>query len=266
MRDSSNPDFIEALARGLDVIRALGAGRLAQSLSELSTTVGLARPTTRRILITLTELGYVRASENLFSLAPRVLELGMAYISAGNIWELSRPHLVELTRDVDQSCSIAQLDGCDAVYVSRVTLPKLVTLSVTVGTRFPAYATSLGKVLLAALTSDELEQTLALESRSDVIPSWRPTSEELEAELRGVRARGYALTDQQLAPGILSIAAPIRDGQGAIVAAININTHAFETSVETLTETYLPRLLVAATAISADWANWATRPEETLGR
>jgi len=265
MRDSSNPDFIEALARGLDVIRALGSGARAQSLSELSTIVGLSRPTTRRILITLTELGYVRANENLFTLAPQVLELGMSYISAGNIWELSRPHLIELARDVDQSCSIAQLDGSDAVYVSRVALPKLVTLTVTVGTRFPAYATSLGKVLLAALTPAELEQTLAINSRSDVVPSWRPTPDELAAELRGVRARGYALTDQQLAPGILSIAAPIRDGNGSVVAAINVNTHAFETTVGTLTETYLPRLLTAAAAISADWAAWASRPEKVSG-
>lgn len=263
MRDNSNPDFIEALARGLDVIRVFGPAQREMSLSEVSSAVGLARPTARRILITLAELGYVRASDSVFSLTPRVLELGMAYISGSNVWELTRPHLVDLVHQVGESCSIAQLDGSDAIYVSRVAVPKLVTLTVSVGTRFPAYATSLGKVLLAALTPEELARTLAIPSRADVTPAWRPTDDELEVELRGVRARGWAVTDQQLAPGIRSIAAPIRNGQGDVVAAVNINTHAFETSFDTLTESYLPLLLRTAGAISADWAQWDARPERT---
>ncbi len=259
-RETSGPEFIEAIARGLDVIRAFGTLGQSLSLSELSAATGLARPTVRRILLTLDELGYVRATDGTFSLTPRVLDLGMAYVSASSIWEIARPHLEELSRSVGQSCSLAELDGSDVVYVARVAVPKLVALSVTIGTRFPAAATSLGKVLLAALPADELERVLAVPSRASVTPSWNPDAQEIEAALREVRAAGWALTDQQLAPAIRSIAAPVRDGSGRVVAAVNVNAHAMETSVETLVTDYLPKLLTTASALSADWARWQSRP------
>ena len=260
MRESTGPEFIEAIARGLDVIRAFGATGQSLSLSDLSTSTGLARPTVRRILLTLDELGYVRSENGSFSLTPRVLDLGMAYVSSSSIWEIARPHLTSLSEAVHESCSLAQLDGSDIVYVARVAVPKLVALSVTIGTRFPAAATSLGKVLLAALDPAELARVLAIPSRSSVVPSWRPDAAELEASLREVRAAGWALTDQQLAPAIRSVAAPVRDGSGRVVAAVNVNAHALETSVETLVGSHLPRLLTAAGAISADWARWESRP------
>lgn len=261
---NGNPDFIEALARGLDVLRAFDRERPELSLADVAGRAELARPTARRILITLTELGYVRSAEGAYSLTPRVLELGMAYVTASNIWELSRPHLVELSQQTRESCSIAQLDGSDIVYVSRAAVPKLVALSVSIGTRFPAVQTSLGKVLLADLAPAELDRVLALASRSDVVATWSPSRAEIDAELRQVRAKGWALTDQQLAPAIRSIAAPIRNGHGEVVAALNVNTHALETTVETLIDEHLPHLLRSASAISADWARWDSRPVEQI--
>jgi IclR family pca regulon transcriptional regulator len=260
MRRDTGPDFIEALARGLDVLRGFQPGKPYMTLSEVAAEAQLARPTARRILITLQELGYVRSDDNGFSLTPRVLELGMAYIGSRNLWQIAEPHLCDLVSQTRESCSIAQLDGSDVVYVARVAMPKLVTLSVTVGTRFPAAQTSLGKVLLAALDGPELDRVLALPSRSGIEPRRHPERDELDEILRGVRAKGWAVTDEELALGIRSVAAPIRNGQGRTVAAVNVNAHAAETSVEHLTEHHLPLLLRTAGDISADWAAWEARP------
>jgi IclR family pca regulon transcriptional regulator len=263
MARDAGPDFIEALARGLDVLRCFQPGRPVMTLSEVSTATGLARPTVRRILLTLAELGYVRAAERGFALTPRVLELGMAYINALGVWDLARPHMQRLVDQTGESTSVAQLDGGDIVYVARVAVPKIVTLAVTVGTRFPAPATSMGKVLLAALRPAELDEALAAASRSGVTAKWRPDRAELERVLREVRARGWALADEDLAPGIRSVATGVRDGHGEVVAALNVTVHAAETSVEKLTEEHLPRLLRAASDISRDWALLGTVPLAT---
>ena len=264
MRGQTGPDFIEALARGLDVIRAFGTNRPSMSLSEVAVATGLARPTARRILLTLEELGYVRAAGGVFTLTPRVLELGMAYIGSTSIWELARPHMEALVARTGESSSLAQLDGSDIVYVARVAVPKVITFAVTIGTRFPALQTSLGKALLAWLPPDDLEKALAEPSRSGISPRWNPNVEERVHELREVRTRGWALTDEQLAPGIRSIAAPVRDSPTHVVAALNVSVHAAETSLETLTGKYLPLLLQTADAISADWMLWQSRPEVTV--
>ena len=248
-REGAGPDFIEALARGLEVIAAFRPGRPAPTLAELAAATGLARPTARRILLTLAELGYVRADGGTFALTPKVLELGVAYVRSQGLWEIARPHMERLGAATAESCSIAQLDGSDIVYVARVAVPKIVGLSVQIGTRFPALPTSLGKVLLAALPVDELERVLAEPSRSGLTPRWQPDRAERDAALREVRARGWALTDEQLAPGILSVAAPLRDGAGRVVAALNVNVHAAETPVERLVGEHLPRLLAAVGAV-----------------
>lgn len=264
MRGETGPDFIEALARGLDVIRAFGPKRPVMTLSEVAAAANLARPTARRMLLTLQELGFVRVTPNGFALTPRVLELGMAYIASTGIWEIARPHLEKLVESTGESSSLAQLDGSDIVYVARVAVPKIITIAVVIGTRFPALQTSLGKVLLAELPPDKLEKTLAEPSRSGINPLWKPAPEDRDRVLREVRTRGWALTDEQLAPGIRSIAAPVRDGSGCVAAALNISVHAAETSLDTLTGQYLPLLLQTAAAISADWALWQSRSDKTL--
>jgi len=265
MRGETGPDFIEALARGLDVIRAFEPNRPTMTLSEVAAATGLARPTARRMLLTLEELGFVRITQGGFALTPRVLELGMAYIGSTSIWEIARPHMEQLVGRTGESSSLAQLDGSDIVYVARVAVPKIITLAVTIGTRFPALQTSLGKVLLADLPLDELERVLAEPSRSGITPLWQPDVEERDRVLNEVRTRVWALTDEPLAHGIRSIAAPVRDGTDHVVAAFNVTVHAAETSIEILTKKYLPLLLQTAAAISTDWARWQCRPQITLG-
>jgi IclR family transcriptional regulator, pca regulon regulatory protein len=262
-RRDDDPNFIEAIARGLDVIKAFDRHRPVMTLTEVATRADLARPTARRILLTLESLGYVRSADGGFALTPRVLDLGLTYVQALGLWEVARPHMERLVARTGESTSIAQLDGSDIVYVARVAVPKLITLAVSIGTRFPAAPTSLGKVLLAGLAPDVLDRALAEPSRADVRARWQPERAELDAVLREVRARGWALTDEQLAPGIRSVAAPLRDGDGRVLAAMNVTVHAAETSLETLVGDYLPLLLQAAGEISADFAVRGSLPTST---
>jgi IclR family pca regulon transcriptional regulator len=262
----AGPDFVEALARGLDVLSCFDADHRTMSLSEVATAAGLARPTARRLLLTLEELGFVRSSGGVFELTPKVLTLGMAYVGALGLWDIARPHLEDLVARTGESSSMAQLDGSDIVYVARVAVPKLIALRVEIGTRFPAVQTSQGKVLLAALSPDQLDATLALPSRAG-LPSYIGRSpEQLRTELTEVRARGWALADEELAPGVRSVAVPVRDATGAVQAAMNVTVHAAETSIDTLLGEHLPQLLRTAGDISAEWALWQSRPHREVPR
>jgi IclR family pca regulon transcriptional regulator len=264
-RRDADPDFVESIARGFDVIKAFRPGSATLSLSDVATASGLARPTARRILRTLESLGYVRAVDGRYTLAPRVLELGLTYVQSLGLWEAARPHLDRLVAQTHESSSIAQLDGSDIVYVARVSVPKIIALAVQIGTRFPAPATSLGKVLLADLDADELDRTLAEPSRAGVTARHLPSREELDVLLREARARGWVATDEHLARGIRSVAAPVRDGAGRVVAAVNVTVHASETTMETLLGEHLPRLLHTASEISADFASRDALPLATSG-
>ncbi|WP_409330689.1 IclR family transcriptional regulator domain-containing protein [Trujillonella humicola] len=262
----AGPDFVEALARGLDVLACFGTAHRAMSLSEVAGAAGLARPTARRLLLTLEELGYVRSGPTGFELTPRVLDLGMAYVGSLGLWDVARPHLEDLVAQTGESSSMAQLEGSDIVYVARVSVPKLIALRVEIGTRFPAAQTSQGKVLLAALPPAELDGVLAEPSRAGLPAYLTRSGEQLREELTGVRARGWALADEELAPGVRSVAVPVRDGAGAVRAAMNVTVHAAETSTERLLGEHLPRLLRAAGEVSADWARWQSRPHVELPR
>jgi len=270
-RRDDSPDFIEAIARGLDVIRVFGPGQPVMSLANVADASHLPRPTARRILKTLEQLGYIRqvaspsGGASGFELTPRVLDLGMSYVLSRGLWEIAQPHMEELVARTHESSSIAQLDGSDIVYVARVAVPKIVALRVTIGTRFPAMQTSLGKVLLAALPDREVADVLSEPSRSGITARWQPDATERAAALREVRARGWALTDGELAPAIRSVAVPLRDGDGKVIAALNVNSHAAETSLDKLTGEYLPLLLATAGAISADWAACHAVPQVSVG-
>jgi IclR family pca regulon transcriptional regulator len=261
----TGPDFVEALARGLDVLACFDDRHPRMSLTEIADRAKLHRPTARRLLLTLAELGFVRQEEGQFTLTPKVLALGMAYVGSLGLWDVARPHLEALVAQTGESSSMAQLDGSDIVYVARVSVPKIITLRVVIGTRFPAVQTSQGKVLLAALDPATLTAALAEPSRSGLPtapppPANRQDLAVLEDELRTVRARGWALADEELAPGIRSVAVPVRDGCGEVRAAMNVTVHAAETSLATLVDDYLPRLIRAAGDVSADWALWQARP------
>jgi IclR family transcriptional regulator, pca regulon regulatory protein len=256
----TGPDFVEALARGLDVLACFDDRHPRMSLTEIADRAKLHRPTARRLLLTLVELGFVRQEDGQFTLTPKVLTLGMAYVGSLGLWEVARPHLEALVAQTGESSSMAQLDGSDIVYVARVSVPKIITLRVVIGTRFPALQTSQGKVLLAALDPDALAATLAEPSHSGLAPAPARDRKAIDDELRTIRARGWALADEELAPGIRSVAVPVRDGCGEVRAAMNVTVHAAETSVATLVDEHLPRLIRAASEVSADWALWQARP------
>jgi IclR family transcriptional regulator, pca regulon regulatory protein len=265
----SGPDFVESLARGLDVLRCFEESRRQMSLADVATATGLARPTARRLLLTLEELGYVRSADGAFSLTPKCITLGTAYVASLGLWDVARPHLEALVRRTGESSSMAQLDGSDIIYVARVSVPKIIALRVDIGTLFPARVTSQGKVLLAALPTGELDEVLEIPSRSGVTVPPRGSSEietidRLRDELTQVRARGWALADEELAPGVRSVAVPVRDGTGTVRAAMNVTVHAAETTTEHLLDRHLPRLLRAAGEVSADWALCQSEPHAEL--
>jgi IclR family pca regulon transcriptional regulator len=262
----TGPDFVEALARGLDVLACFDGDHRSMSLSEVATAAGLARPTARRLLLTLEELGFVRSCGGSFSLTPKVLTLGMAYVGALGLWDIARPHLEALVARTGESSSMAQLDGSDIVYVARASVPKIIALRVDIGTRFPAVQTSQGKVLLADLSPDELDVALAEPSRAGLPPYIGRSPDQLRDELTEIRARGWALADEELAPGVRSVAAPVRDRNGVVQAAMNVTVHAADTTIEQLLEEHLPLLLRSAGDISAEWALWQSRPHVEVAR
>lgn len=249
---SASPDFVQSLARGLAVITAFDADRPRQTLSEVSRATGLTRATARRFLHTLVELGYVDTAGSTFWLTPRVLDLGYSYLSSMPLSELAQPHLEKLSARLDESSSVAVLDGADIVYVGRVQVRRIMNIGITIGTRFPAFATSMGRVLLAALPPEELDERLAGADLRGVSPRGITDSEGLRAELAAVAERGWALVDQELEPGLRSLAAPVHDRDGRVVAALNVSTHAARYSIEQLRDELVPVVSDAARALSTD--------------
>ncbi|MGH7608919.1 MAG: IclR family transcriptional regulator domain-containing protein, partial [Candidatus Dormibacteria bacterium] len=226
--------FVQSLDRGLAVIRAFGHDRQRLQLSQVARLTGLSRATARRFLLTLVDLGYARSDGRYFSLRPRVLELGYAYLSGLTLTEVAQPHLEHLMNVVHESSSISVLDGPDVVYVLRAPTSRIMTVAISVGTRFPAYATSMGRVLLAGLAPAELERYL---SRIHLAPLTSHTVTrvvDLRRVLDRVRLAGYAAVDQELEDGLRSVAVPLHDGSGAVIAAMNVSVHAVRVTMEAL--------------------------------
>jgi IclR family transcriptional regulator, pca regulon regulatory protein len=245
--------FVQSLERGLAVIRALSAPE-PRTLSDVARATGLSRAAARRFLLTLERIGYVRHRDGRFALTPRVLELGYAYLSSLTLPEVAQPHLERLVEQVHESSSVSVLDGADVVYVARVPTRQIMRVTINVGTRFPAYATSMGRVLLAGLDPVAREELL---DRAELEPLTATTITDraaLEAELDRVARRGYALVDQELEPGLRSMAAPIHDASGRVVAAINVSAHAARTTLAQMRERLLRPLQDTAAAISRDMA------------
>jgi IclR family pca regulon transcriptional regulator len=248
--DASTGTFLQGLERGLAVIRAFSAEAPSLTLSEVARAVGISPATARRILLTLEELGYVRNDNRRFALTPRVLALGWAYLSSLDLGELAGPFMEELSAKTRESCSIATLDLPDIVYVARVPTSRIMTVALGVGARLPAYPTSMGRVLLSGLPDDEL--TAYLESlRAEALTDRTLTSvDNLRATITTARTDGYALVDQELELGLRSIAAPIRNSRGRIIAALNVSAHASRSTPTSLCEEFLPHLQEAATQIT----------------
>lgn len=245
---------VQSLARGLAVIRAFDETRTELTLSEVAREVGLTRAAARRFLLTLVDLGYVRSDGRRFSLTPRVLELGYSYLSSLTLPELAQPHLEQLSAEVHESSSVSVLNGTDVVYVARVATSRIMSVAINVGTRFPAYATSMGRVLLAGLDDDEFEARLAGHELRPLTDKTVTDPRKLRAELARIRSQGWAIVDQELEAGLRSVAAPIHDRHNRVVAAVNLSTHAGRTTLERLRKELLPPLRRTAAAIAADLA------------
>lgn len=243
---------MQSLERGLAVILTFGPDHPELTLAEVAKLAGLTRAAARRFLLTLVELGYVRNEGRLFSLRPRVLELGYAYLSGLSLAEVAQPHVEEFVSSVHESSSICVLDGDDVVYVVRVPTKRIMTISISVGTRFPAYCTSMGRVLLANQSDEEIARYLTevhFEPRTQQTV-FRPN--ELRAILADVRESGYALIDQELEDGLRSVAVPVRDTSGRVIASMNVSVNSHRVTIQELREEILPQLREAANRIEDD--------------
>ena len=217
--------FVQSLERGLSVIGAFGPATPELSLSDVARATGLTRAAARRFLLTLVDLGYMRQDGRLFRLTPRVLSLGYAYLSGLSLPGIAEPHLEWLVREVHESSSLSVLDGHDIVYVARVPTSRIMTVAINVGTRFPAYPTSMGRVLLAGLEEASLEEHLATLELRRFTEHTVASLDDLRARVAETREQGYALVDEELEHGLRSLAAPVRNRHGKVVAAVNVSSH-----------------------------------------
>lgn len=247
-------EFVQSLERGLAVIRAFNQDRPRLTLSEVAKETGMTRAAARRFLITLESLGYVTSDGRLFSLRPSVLQLGYAYLSSFSLTQIAQEHLEKLAEATHESCSASVMDGVDIVYIARASTNRIMTIGLSVGARLPAYCTSMGRVLLASYNASSLDQYFAtadLRARTDRTIT---SIEALRAELTKIREQGWCLLDQELEDGVRSIAVPVHDATGTVVASVNISTHASQVTLDRLMESYLPQLQVCAADIDQDLA------------
>lgn len=252
-------DYVQSLERGLSVIRAFDAEHPKLTLSEVATSTGLSRAAARRFLRTLVQLGYMRSEGSRFALRPKVLELGYAYLSSLTLPEVAMPHLEQLVEQVHESSSVSELDGDHVVYIARVPTKRIMSVAISVGTRFPAYATSMGRVLLAAQPEERLSAYLEGTSLKGLTGHTITDPAELRRELRKIRTQGWAIVDQELEEGLRSAAAPIRDADGQVIAAVNVSTHAGRRTLESIVEDLLKPLLATARHIEQDLARARSR-------
>ncbi|NED94881.1 helix-turn-helix domain-containing protein [Phytoactinopolyspora alkaliphila] len=244
--------FVQSLERGLAVIRAFDADHPQLTLSEVARLTGLTRAAARRFLHTLVDLGYVRTDGRQFSLRPRVLELGYAYVSSLSLSELALPSMERLVECVRESCSMAVLDGDDVVYVARVPTKRIMSVVISVGTRFPAYATSMGRVLLAHQSDEYLDDYLSRVELAPLTPMTVTDPDRLRTVLGRARSEGFCLVDEELEEGLRSMAVPVAGRDGEVVAALNVSAHISRGSPAAIRRDLLPALRETAEAISTD--------------
>jgi IclR family pca regulon transcriptional regulator len=246
------PEVIDSVAKALSLLQVFSQANPTLTISKAAELAELTRPTARRILLTLTHLGFARSDGRTFSLTPKVLRLGFGYLAALPYWETAQPHLRDLAKDFEESCSMATLDEDEIVYLARIPANRNMAISLSTGSRLPAYATSLGKVMLAWLPSDELGQFLERVELKPLTPATITDPDRLRIDLADVRSRGFAVVDGEREIGVRSAAAPIRTRNGAVVAAINVSANGLRVSHEELVDSYIPKLLKTAAAISSE--------------
>jgi len=245
----TSPDFVQSLARGLAVLRAFNRDAPRMSLAAVAARSGLSRAAARRLVLTLQHLGYVRADGRDYTLTPRVLELGFGFLGSLNLSDLAQPLMEDLSRRVDESCSMAVLDGQSIVYVARVPVRKVMTVSLGVGAQLPAYCSSMGRVLLAGL--DEAELASWLKACKPVRHTDHTVIDRagLRRAIDEVRVQGFAYVEEELELGLCSIAVPVRNREGRVAAALNIGMRFGGGARERAIKVLAPALQETAAAI-----------------
>ena len=243
---------VRAAARTLQVIRCFGAETPRLSLSDIARAADLDRATARRLLLTLRDLGYVRQEGRDFSLTPRVLELGYAFLSGLSVVEIARPYLQAVAHRLHETASLTALDGDDVIYLDLASSSRIAAVQIKVGTRFRAHATSMGRVMLADLPADELEAVLDRVEHDERTERTVRSAEELRHEIHKAGEQGWAIVDQELEIGLTGVAAPIRDRSGGVVAAVNVSAHSNRRALDDLAKVYVPEIQQTAAAIAAE--------------
>jgi len=257
---TNSPDYLQSLDRGLQVLRAFNGERPLRTLSEVAAQTSLSRAVVRRSLLTLQHLGYVAAQGRQFFLTPHVLELGYSYLSSLDLTDLAHEPMEKLSQRVGESCSMAVLEGSEIVYVARVAVRRLMSVALGVGARLPAFAASMGRVLLAAKSDDELSAWLRENTFRSITAHTVYKTRALRAEILKVRRQGYAFVSQELELGLCSIAVPVRSATGQAVYGLNVSMR-YSDDVQALArEKMLPALHGAREAIESAMARDGWRP------
>ena len=251
MATPESESFVRTFARGLKVIEALGHGQGGQTLAEVAEGVDLPRTAVRRFLLTLIDLSFVRTDGRRYWLTPRVLRLGLSYLSTLPYWRDAQPALEELCTRVQQSCALSVLDGAELVYVQRQHAKRILPMSPSLGSRLPAHAVSMGRVLLAGLSGEEFEDYLRNADLVRLTGATLTDRERLREVIAAVRQQGWAWVDGELDESICGLAVPVRDRAGATIAALNVSLPSGEFTQQQAVERFLGELRVAASRLRA---------------
>jgi IclR family pca regulon transcriptional regulator len=252
IEDAAPRELVQAAERSFAVIRAFGQERRSLTQSEVAEITGLSRATARRFLQSLETLGYVRRDGRDYSLRPRILDLGYAYLSSMTLWDVAQSHMELLVRQVQESSSASVLDGTDIIFTVRIPTQRIMSVQVEIGTRFPAHATSMGRVLLAHLPPGDVDDYFSKVVPQQLTPRTVTAEDELRVILKEVAEQGYCLLDEELEIGVRSLAVPLHDASGQVIASMNVCAHASRVTAARLREEFLPLLLQAARAVDAD--------------
>ena len=248
--ETRSREYVQGLERGLAVIRSFSPEAPRLTIAHVAERTGLTRAAARRYLKTLEALGYVIQDDDRFSLTPRLLDLGFTYLSTLGVTSVVQPFMEQVTNTLHESCSVSVLDDHDVVYVARRAANRIMSINLAVGSRLPAHATSMGKVLLAYLSPSELKHYLESVEREALTENTIVDEQALLSVLEEVRKNGWAVADEESELGVRSAAAPLVDRKGEVRAAINVSAHAARASLDQLKSDYLPILLEAARGIS----------------
>ncbi|MEV8630300.1 IclR family transcriptional regulator C-terminal domain-containing protein [Streptosporangium sp. NPDC051023] len=243
--------FVQSLERGLKIIKAFDETRPQMTSTEVSKITGLDRAATRRFLLTLVDLGYVVTDGRLYALRPRILELGYAYLSSLSLPDVALPHMEQLVTEIHESCSLGVLDGDEVVFVARVPTKRLMTVPIMVGSRFPAYPTSMGRVLLAGKNEERLDEYLASVQPEAFTKRTVTDPAKLRTLIARTRTQGWAIVDQEYDDGTRSVAMPVHDSAGQVIAALNVSMLAGRGTAQSMRD-FLPVIGRAVAQIEAD--------------